>query len=155
MASRRARTSAHGVRLRRGAPKCVVGLQSAPRAGGTNAHGRSFRDASRGRATRAYAPDPRQAPERDYGSRCPLYRRTIRALIGPLPEIKGLYVLTGDNEAGITHGPGYGRATAELITCKRPFIDLEAFRVDRFEGGFSSAREVAVAIAGSDDIFFQ
>ena len=85
----------------------------------------------------------------------PCYTPDLRALIGPLPETEGLYVLTGDNEAGITHGPGYGRAIAELITSGNPFVDLEAFRAERFDGRFSSAREVAQAIAGSDDIYFQ
>jgi sarcosine oxidase subunit beta len=85
----------------------------------------------------------------------PCYTPDLRAVIGPLPETEGVYVLTGDNEAGVTHAPGYGRAIAELITSANPFIDLEAFRVDRFDGQFSSAREVADAMAGSDDIFFQ
>lgn len=85
----------------------------------------------------------------------PCYTPDLRALIGPLPETEGLYVLTGDNEAGVTHGPGYGRAIAELITSASPFVDLRAFQADRFDGRFSSAREVAEAVAGSDDIFFQ
>jgi sarcosine oxidase subunit beta len=85
----------------------------------------------------------------------PCYTPDLRALIGPLPETEGLYVLTGDNEAGVTHGPGYGRAIAELITSRSPFVDLRPFQVDRFDGRFSSARAVAKAITGSDDIFFQ
>ena len=85
----------------------------------------------------------------------PCYTPDLRALIGPLPETDGLYALTGDNEAGVTHAPGYGRAVAELITNSSPFVDLGPFRVDRFDGRFSSARDVAEAIAGSSDIFFQ
>ena len=85
----------------------------------------------------------------------PCYTPDLRALIGPLPETEGLYVLTGDNEAGVTHAPGYGRAVAELITGRSPFVALEAFRVDRFGGRLSSARDVADAISGTSEIFFQ
>jgi sarcosine oxidase, subunit beta len=84
----------------------------------------------------------------------PCYTPDLRALIGPLPETGGLYVLTGDNEAGVTHAPGYGRAVAELITGRSPFVALEAFRVDRFDGRLS-ARDVADAISGTSEIFFQ
>ena len=45
---------------------------------------------------------------------------------------------------------------AELIASGTPLsIYLGAFRVDRFEGRFSSARDVANALASSDEIYFQ
>jgi sarcosine oxidase subunit beta len=85
----------------------------------------------------------------------PCYTPDLRALIGPSPDIQGLYILTGDNESGVTHAPGFGRAMAELIASGTPFIDLGAFRVDRFDGRFSSARDVANALASSEEIHFQ
>lgn len=54
-----------------------------------------------------------------------------RFIAGPVPEADGLYVVTGDNEAGVTHGPGLGRLMADLITKDRS--PCEEYRVDRFE----------------------
>ncbi|PTT68764.1 NAD(P)/FAD-dependent oxidoreductase [Arthrobacter sp. HMWF013] len=53
---------------------------------------------------------------------------------GPVPGVEGLHVLAGDNEAGVTHGPGLGRLLAEMvINGSSDWIDSSAYRPDRFE----------------------
>jgi glycine/D-amino acid oxidase-like deaminating enzyme len=43
------------------------------------------------------------------------YTADRRFLAGPVPELPGLFVAAGDNESGVTHGPGLGRLVAELV----------------------------------------
>jgi len=70
-----------------------------------------------------------------------------RSLVGPMPGIKGLYVLAGDNETGITHGPGFGKALAEHIsTGASSLTSIEAWRVDRFGRDFASQSEILQAV---------
>ena len=46
----------------------------------------------------------------------PTFTPDQRPCLGPVPDVGGLYVATGCNEAGVTHAPGYGRLFAELLT---------------------------------------
>ncbi|MEV6558154.1 FAD-dependent oxidoreductase [Nocardia sp. NPDC051756] len=45
----------------------------------------------------------------------PCYTPDWRALVGPVAAVDGLYVLTGDNEAGLTHGPGYAKVLTDIL----------------------------------------
>jgi sarcosine oxidase, subunit beta len=57
-----------------------------------------------------------------------------RFLAGPVPGVDGLYLLAGDNEAGVTHGPGLGRLLADLILAgSSQWLDPEPYRPDRFQ----------------------
>ncbi|MEV6984102.1 FAD-binding oxidoreductase [Sphaerisporangium sp. NPDC051017] len=57
-----------------------------------------------------------------------------RFLAGPVPDVAGLYVLAGDNEAGVTHGPGLGRMLADVILDgSSEWLDQRAYRLDRFD----------------------
>ncbi|HTA01517.1 MAG TPA: FAD-binding oxidoreductase [Streptosporangiaceae bacterium] len=57
-----------------------------------------------------------------------------RFLAGPVPGVNGLYLLAGDNEAGVTHGPGLGRLLAEVIlTGGSQWLDPAPYRPDRFQ----------------------
>jgi len=58
------------------------------------------------------------------------------ALAGPVPEVSGLYVLTGGNGKGFKFGPSMGRALARVVAGE-PFepSPLAAFAVDRLERG--------------------
>ena len=85
-----------------------------------------------------------------YAEGAPCYTPDLLPLIGELPQIGGLYALEGDSEAGITHGPAFGRALAELITGAAPFVSLERFRPDRFGAQFDTARQVADAVAAAE-----
>lgn len=53
-------------------------------------------------------------------------------IVGPVPGIKGAYVVTGGGRKGILLGPPMGRAVADLITEGRTDIGIDAFAVDRF-----------------------
>ncbi|MEU6714617.1 FAD-binding oxidoreductase [Nonomuraea sp. NPDC046802] len=73
----------------------------------------------------------------------PCYTPDGRALVGQVPGFTGLHVLTGDNEAGITFGPGYARVLAEFIAHGEADQEsLKSWQVDRFDGAFTSESEV-------------
>ena len=85
---------------------------------------------------------------------CPSYTPDQRALVGPLPGLEGLYVLSGCNETGITHGPGYGRFLAEYIHDGQPtWLQADAFAPERFGTRYSNGREVANAVRSSGTVF--
>jgi glycine/D-amino acid oxidase-like deaminating enzyme len=45
-----------------------------------------------------------------------------------------VHVVTGDNEAGVTHGPGLGRLMADLVLDgDSAWTDPAPYRLDRFE----------------------
>jgi sarcosine oxidase subunit beta len=79
----------------------------------------------------------------------PCYTADMRALVGPVPGLEGLYLASGDNQAGVTHAPGYGRMVAELVTAAEPSVDPAAFRLERF----SSADAGAIAGGAAERIF--
>lgn len=63
----------------------------------------------------------------------PTYTPDGRALIGPVPEADGLLVVSGCNEGGVTHGPGFGKVAAELVTGATPSIcSPQPFALERF-----------------------
>ncbi|PNG89929.1 MULTISPECIES: FAD-binding oxidoreductase [Streptomyces] len=71
-----------------------------------------------------------------------------RFLAGPVPDVGGLYFLGGDNEAGVTHGPGLGAMMADIVHGGGSnWVDPSPYRLDRFESGaFTTEREVAAAM---------
>ncbi len=62
----------------------------------------------------------------------PAYTTDGRHLLGPVDGVSGLYVVGGDNEAGISHGPGLGRLAAELVVAGKASQDISAFAPGRF-----------------------
>ncbi len=55
---------------------------------------------------------------------------------GPVPDVAGLFVLTGDNEAGVTHGPGLGRMLSEIVVeGTSQWVDSNDYPLDRFQMG--------------------
>jgi glycine/D-amino acid oxidase-like deaminating enzyme len=83
----------------------------------------------------------------------PCYTADDLALVGPVPGIGGLYVLGGDNEVGVTHGPGFGKALADNIANgSSDLVDLHHWRLDRFGDRFTSQAEV---LAGVGEAFGQ
>lgn len=66
------------------------------------------------------------------------------AIIGPAPDVEGLYFVNGFSGHGVMHSPASGRVTADLILeAKTNLIDAGQLRVRRFaEGQF--LRETAV-----------
>lgn len=61
------------------------------------------------------------------------YTADRRFLAGPVPELPGLFVAAGDNESGVTHGPGLGRLVAELVLRGSTTLgDAERYAPGRF-----------------------
>jgi glycine/D-amino acid oxidase-like deaminating enzyme len=85
----------------------------------------------------------------------PCYTPDKLPILGPIESVEGLYVLTGDGETGITHGPGFGRELARMIAGEAPEIDVDRYRPDRFGAGWPTARAVADEIRGRRPQFEQ
>ncbi len=81
----------------------------------------------------------------------PVMTPDFRALAGPLPGLEGVWVVTGDCECGVTHGPGLGRTVAEQILGREPaLIDPDPFRPDRFDGSLTDGRSVLQAMTDTE-----
>jgi glycine/D-amino acid oxidase-like deaminating enzyme len=77
----------------------------------------------------------------------PCFTADLMPVIGELPQVPGLYVLAGDNYAGVTHAPGAGRLLAELVTdAPDPSVDAYPYRPERFDGEFQAGAEVVAAM---------
>ena len=64
-------------------------------------------------------------------------------LMGPAPDVKGLYALTGMNSSGIGQSGGAAKALAEWIDGGEPTIDITAFDMRRFPRVFGNTAWVA------------
>lgn len=77
----------------------------------------------------------------------PCFTPDLRPVIGELPSVPGLYVLAGDNYAGVTHAPGAGRLLAELVTgAPSPSVDPRPYRPERFGSEYRDGAEVVAAM---------
>lgn len=76
------------------------------------------------------------------------YTADRRFLAGPVPELAGLFVVAGDNESGVTHGPGLGRMLADLIvTGQTDVADASLYAPGRFpQRPFADETAVAAAM---------
>lgn len=61
----------------------------------------------------------------------PLTRDTLPVL-GPVPGVRGVFLVTGHGPTGLTLGAYSGKLVAGLIAGKAPALDLTAFAVARF-----------------------
>ena len=82
----------------------------------------------------------------------PVYTVDGGLYIGDVPEIDGLWVLAGDSESGITHGPGMGKLVAQLIVGDEPFTDPSPFRLDRVDPAAYPDEAAMVAAMTGDRI---
>lgn len=58
------------------------------------------------------------------------------AVIGPAPDVPGLFVASGFSGHGVMHAPAAGRAVAELVAHGRSeTVDIAPLALDRFERG--------------------
>jgi sarcosine oxidase subunit beta len=77
----------------------------------------------------------------------PCYTADLKPLIGELPSTPGLYVLAGDNYAGVTHAPGAGRLLAELVMGARELsVDPYPYRPERFDNDYRNEAEVVAGM---------
>lgn len=64
-------------------------------------------------------------------------------IVGAVPELDGLVVAGGDNESGVTHGPGLGRIAAELsVTGTTTLGDASRYDPARFPAAAPTEAEV-------------
>lgn len=63
----------------------------------------------------------------------PVYSVDGGMFIGEVPTTSGLFAAGGDNESGVSHGPGVGRLLADLVLGRDPLCDPTSFRLDRFD----------------------
>ena len=64
-------------------------------------------------------------------------------LMGPAPDVTGLYALTGMNSSGIGQSGGAAKALAEWIVGGEPTIDITAFDIRRFPRVFGNTAWLA------------
>lgn len=84
---------------------------------------------------------------REWTQGVPVYTVDRTFIAGPVPSIHGLYALTGDNEAGVTHGPALGRLIAEhVMGVAISEVNPTAFAVDRFNTTYATEAAVATAM---------
>jgi len=76
----------------------------------------------------------------------PCHTPDYRAMLGPVGGIEGLWLAAGDNYAGVTHGPGFGRLLADLIMRRPSIADCQSFSPERFANGtYASTADVLAA----------
>jgi glycine/D-amino acid oxidase-like deaminating enzyme len=79
----------------------------------------------------------------------PVYTADGGLYAGAVPGIDGLWALTGDNESGVTHGPGMGKLVAQLIAGSQPYADPNPFRLDRIDASqFPDEASMVAAMQG-------
>lgn len=62
----------------------------------------------------------------------PVYTVDGQFFVGEVPTLDGLWAAGGDNESGVSHGPGIGRLMADLVSGREVLCDPRPFRLDRF-----------------------
>lgn len=61
-------------------------------------------------------------------------------MVGNTATVRGLTVATGFSGHGFALGPGAGRLASELVTNEKPFVEIDAYRLDRFSDGSAIKR---------------
>ena len=79
-------------------------------------------------------PTLKSADIADVSGGFPTYTSDILFILDQLRSCKGIYVMAGCQEGGITHGPGLGRMMAELVSSGQTTWDRSNYRIDRFQG---------------------
>jgi glycine/D-amino acid oxidase-like deaminating enzyme len=80
-------------------------------------------------------PPLRGAGVESWSQGCPCYTPDNNLIVGPIAGHPRIIVAAGDNESGVTHGPGIGRLVSELALDAPAFVDPSPFRPDRFPAG--------------------
>jgi len=94
-------------------------------------------------------PPLREAEIAAWAQGVPCYTPDSNPIVGRLPGHPAIVVCGGDNESGVTHGPGLGRLCSELLLGDDTFVDTTRFRPDRFDpDAFPDERDIEAAIVG-------
>ena len=67
------------------------------------------------------------------------FTRDKLPILGPVPEVPGLYLATGHEGLGITLAPISGLLTAQALTGAKLELDWSPFRLARFAQGVPHA----------------
>jgi sarcosine oxidase subunit beta len=79
----------------------------------------------------------------------PVYSVDGGLFAGAVPGIDGLWALSGDNESGVTHGPGMGKLVAQLVMGEETYADPTPFRLDRVDmARYPNEASMVAAMAG-------
>ncbi|MDX8533919.1 FAD-binding oxidoreductase [Mesorhizobium sp. VK25A] len=62
----------------------------------------------------------------------PCYTPDVGLMVGHVPGHANIVVVGGDNETGVSHGPGLGRLATEILLDAPRFVDPARFRIDRY-----------------------
>jgi sarcosine oxidase subunit beta len=65
-------------------------------------------------------------------------------IIGPVPEVGGLFLINGFSGHGFQHSPAAGRILADMIVGREPGIDCAPFALGRFAGRSLSGERYVV-----------
>jgi glycine/D-amino acid oxidase-like deaminating enzyme len=77
----------------------------------------------------------------------PCFTPDLKPMIGEVASVPGLYVLGGDNDAGVTLAPAAGRLLAELVTCASdPSVEAGPYHPERFNGEYRNGSEVIASM---------
>jgi sarcosine oxidase, subunit beta len=77
----------------------------------------------------------------------PCFTPDLKPMIGEVASVPGLYVLGGDNDAGVTLAPAAGRLLAELVTCASdPSGQAGSYHPERFNGEYRKGSEVVASL---------
>lgn len=81
----------------------------------------------------------------------PTYTPDTRGLVGAIPGTQGLFMVGGCNECGVTHGPGFGRLAADLVTGAETLVDARPFAPGRFGDRYPTGESIARARSVTGD----
>jgi glycine/D-amino acid oxidase-like deaminating enzyme len=80
----------------------------------------------------------------------PCYTPDQNLICGRIPDHPSVFVMGGDNETGVTHGPGLGRFVTELALERTPFVNPGRLRPERFNpADYPTEAAVESALAAS------
>lgn len=77
----------------------------------------------------------------------PCYTPDVGLMVGHVPGHANVVVVGGDNESGVSHGPGLGRLAAEILLDIPRIVDPARFRIDRYaRDAFRGEEEVEASM---------
>ncbi|WP_442581372.1 NAD(P)/FAD-dependent oxidoreductase [Mesorhizobium sp. ASY16-5R] len=92
-------------------------------------------------------PPLRRSKVASWAQGIPCYTPDVGLFVDHVPGCTNVVVVGGDNETGVTHGPGLGRLASELLLDAPQFVDAARFRAERFaRGAFGTDAEVEAAM---------
>lgn len=84
---------------------------------------------------------------REWTQGVPVYSVDRKFISGQVPGVRGLYVTTGDNESGVTHGPGMGKMIAETaLGIPSLWVDADSYIPGRFTQRYRDEAAVGAAM---------